>query len=312
MSKATPRLGRGLSALIGPRPRSTLKRDVPESTSTAKPTPETAEQRGTAIRELPLDKIIPNPRQPRLDIDQTGLDRLAGSLSETGVLQPILVRDSGQAGFELVAGERRWRAASMAGMKTIPAIVRELSDGESFELALIENLQREDLRPLERAFAYQQLIDTMDMSVDEVARRMSESRANVVNYLRLLKLSDEIRDMISAGELAMGQARAIAGIDNPQRQLALARLAVRRNLSVRQVEILAKRDDTPTSVSSEPRRAADAHISDVEQSFTKALGLPVRLQQGRKKNSGRVIIRYNSLEEFDRLAERIAGGSVTE
>ena len=312
MSKTTPRLGKGLSALIGPRATGPFKYRLPQSAGTPAPTSDPLVPPGTAISELPLDRIRPNPRQPRLNIDQTDLEQLADSLRQTGLLQPVLVRPVGDDQFELVAGERRWRAAAIAEFKTIPAIVRDLTDNESFELALIENLQREDLGPLERANAYQQLIDTLDITVDELARRLAESRANVLNYMRLLKLTEQVQDMITSGQLAMGQARALAGIANPQRQLALARLAARRNLSVRQVELLARQADDSSDRAPRPSHTVDAHLSDVEQSLSKALGLPVTLHPGKKKNSGRVVIRYNSLEEFDRVADKIAGHSLTE
>jgi ParB family chromosome partitioning protein len=221
------------------------------------------------------------------------------------VLQPVLLRRGDDGMFELVAGERRWRAAEIAGLDSIPAIVREFSDAQSFETALIENLQREDLAPLERARAYQQLVDTYGSSVEDIAQRLGESRSNVVNYLRLLALSNEIQELISTGDLGMGQARAIAGISNPQQQLAIARLAIRRNLSVRQVETLAKRTPAGQASTARAQRAIDPHLADVEQALSKAVGLPVKLFPGKKKNSGRVVIRYDSLEEFDRIAETI-------
>jgi len=312
MSKATPRLGKGLSALVAPRPASPFKhRPSVSATSASHPFGPSPTQ-ATVIHQLPLDRIRPNPNQPRLNIEHTALDQLADSLRQTGILQPVLVRSVGDDQFELIAGERRWRAAQIAQLPTIPAIIRELNQTESFELALIENLQREDLAPLERATAYQHLIDNAGATVEALATRLGESRANVVNYLRLLKLDREVQDMLSAGELAMGQARAIAGISNPQRQLALARLAVRRNLSVRQVERLAKEPSEHQEPPARASRAIDAHFSDLEQAMSKALGLHVSLHPGKRKNSGRVVIRYSSLEEFDRIAEKIGGDALME
>ena len=233
MPKSTPRLGKGLSALISPRAAAPFHhRSNPLAM-------EVARADGLLLREISIHNIDPNPNQPRQRHDESALHELAASIREKGVLQPILVRSSGATKFELVAGERRWRAAQIAGLTTIPVIVRELSDVEAFETALIENLQREDLAPLERATAYQQLVDTLGVGIDAVAARLGESRANVSNYLRLLKLREEVQAMVADGRLGMGQARAIAGINNPQRQLAVARLAVRRNLSARQVETLA-------------------------------------------------------------------------
>jgi ParB family chromosome partitioning protein len=312
MPKATPRLGKGLSALVGPRPASPFKHRPPSPTTVAGHPSASPRTEATIIHELPLDRIRPNPNQPRLNVERTALDQLANSIRQTGILQPVLVRSVGHEEFELIAGERRWRAAQIAELPTIPAIIRELNQTESFELALIENLQREDLAPLERATAYQQLIDSAGLSVEALATRLGESRANIANYLRLLRLDREVQDMLNAGELAMGQARAIAGVSNPQQQLALARLAVRRNLSVRQVERLAREPSEPQQPASRPPRPMDGHLSDVEQAMTKALGLHVTLHPGKRKNSGRVVIRYSSLEEFDRIAEKIGGRALME
>jgi ParB family chromosome partitioning protein len=264
------------------------------------------------LRKVRLENIRPNPHQPRSILDESTLAHLAASIRSAGVLQPVLLRALGDGTFQLVAGERRWRAAQLAGLEAIPAIIHEANDARAVELALIENLQREDLGPLERATAYQQLIDTTGATVDDLAKRLGESRAGIANYLRLLKLSDPVCELINAGRLAMGQARAIAGISNPQRQLAVALLAVRRNLSVRQVETLAKDDRGAADAGRPTRPAAPTHINDVEQAFRKALGLTVNVLPGKKKNSGRLVIRYNSLEEFDRISEQLGVRSATE
>ncbi len=312
MAKPPPRLGKGLSALIGPRAGAPFHQRATTLQGTTTSPPPSTPLGGPSLRQIPLDQIRPNPRQPRASLDQTALNHFADSIRHAGILQPILVRTLSDGVYELVAGERRWRAAALAGLKTVPAIVRELTDAESFESALTENLQREDLGPLERASAYQQLVDTFALTIDLVATRLGESRANVSNYLRILRLSDEIRELIATGQLGMGQARAVAGIDNPQRQLAVARLAARRNLSVRQVETLAKQKGLAHAAAPGLPRPRDAHLADVEQALRKALGLTVTLHAGRKKNSGRVIIRYDSLDEFDRIAERICGHRLME
>ena len=329
MAKSAPRLGKGLSALIGPRTsgpfRSRLDGDGTTDEATANAAPgasgpgtssaagedvsaQVNRPAGADLRELPIDQVHPNPNQPRTVIDDDALAELAESVRQSGVLQPVIVRPLDAGGYEIVAGERRWRAAKLAERDVIPAIVRKLTDAEAFEIALIENLQREDLGPLERATAYQQLIDTLDVSADEVAARLGESRSNVANYLRLLNLQAEVRELVGNGSLGMGQARAIAGIRNPQRQLAIARLAVRRNLAVRQVELLAKEPERGGSSSDgSSRESRDGHVSDIEQALSKGLGLPVALQPGKKKNSGRIVIKYNSLEEFDIVAEKLGG-----
>ncbi len=307
MSKSTPRLGKGLSALIGSRTTAAAAGDLPSTAITGGP-PQAA-QPGERLAQIPIDELEPNPYQPRSRFDENSLAELAASVRQSGLLQPVLVRRGEGGRFQIVAGERRWRAARLAGLEAVPAIVREVGDAEALELALIENLQREDLDPLERAAAYQQLVDKAGLTIEQVAQRLGQSRANVSNYLRLLKLGDEIREMISAGQLGMGQARALVGVSNPQRQLAIARMAVRRNLSVRQVEELARRAEQPAASEPQPVSPVKKHLAELEERLSKAVGLPVRLQPGRKKNSGRIVIRYNSLEEFDRIAEMLGADS---
>ena len=307
MSKSTPRLGKGLSALIGSRTTAAAAGDLPSTAITGGP-PQAA-QPGERLAQIPIDELEPNPYQPRSRFDENSLAELAASVRQSGLLQPVLVRRGEGGRFQIVAGERRWRAARLAGLEAVPAIVREVGDAEALELALIENVQREDLDPLERAAAYQQLVDKAGLTIEQVAQRLGQSRANVSNYLRLLKLGDEIREMISAGQLGMGQARALVGVSNPQRQLAIARMAVRRNLSVRQVEELARRAEQPAASEPQPVSPVKKHLAELEERLSKAVGLPVRLQPGRKKNSGRIVIRYNSLEEFDRIAEMLGADS---
>jgi ParB family chromosome partitioning protein len=301
MKKTPNRLGRGLSALI------TAHADPPQVTT----------DRSTQLKQLPVDAISPNPRQPRTAFNETSLSELTDSIRTSGIIQPVVVRMKGEDKYELVAGERRWRAAKAAGLFTLPAIVRELSDSEAFSTALVENLQREDLGALERAAAYQHYLESFGGTIEDLATRLSESRANISNYLRLLQLRPEICYMLGTGELGMGQARAIAGIDDPQRQLAIARMAARRNLSVRQVEALARtpsdgRQGEPTANDPTERDPYRLHLSHIEQALCKAIGLRVRLRHGKKKSSGRVIIFFDSLDEFDRIAERLGGNSSLE
>jgi ParB family chromosome partitioning protein len=296
MPRSTSRLGKGLNALISSR--EPMERTIP-------PAPD-----ASGIRELPVDKISPNPRQPRSDFDSASLNELAESIRTTGLLQPIIVRKR-DAGWELVAGERRWRAARIAGLASIPAIVREASDAEALELALVENLQREDLGPLERAGAYQHYLEAFGGTVEKLSQRLGESRANISNYLRLLKLHGLVADMLAKGELGMGQARAIASIEDAPQQVLLAKRAVRRNLSVREVEALAREFlEGKRHPGLPPRPAADQqarHFSEVAKALTQKLGLRVKLQAGRRRNSGRVIITFSNLDEFDRIADRLGG-----
>lgn len=316
MSKPAPRLGRGLSALIGPRTTSTLKDGAVAPVASAPPSvPADRDQQMPAasvpagsVQLVPIDQIQRNPYQPRTEFDAAALDELAASIRQSGILQPVLVREF-EGRFQLVAGERRWRAAKLAGLQVVPAIVKALSESETMEIALVENLQREDLGPLERATAYQQYLNTFGVSADVLAGKLGESRANVANYLRLLKLAPEVRAMLATEELSMGHARALLSVNDPQKQLALAKVVQRRNLSVRQIEELAK---SPAEVESESHagrseRAIDKHLDDVARALSKAIGLRVSVVPGRGKNVGRVVLHYQSLEEFDRVAERISG-----
>ncbi|HOO17650.1 MAG: ParB/RepB/Spo0J family partition protein [Phycisphaerae bacterium] len=292
MSKPTARLGKGLSALITPR--------APVS----QPTVARGSEPATTIS---VEAIRPNPRQPRKDFDDAAITQLANSIRTKGVLQPVIVRPAPDGGYELVAGERRLRAAKLAGLTQVPAIVRDVSDADSVEIALIENLQREDLNPLERAAAYRQYLDTFKSTVEELASRLGESRPNISNYLRLLDLAEPVRKLLASGELSMGHARAIASIENPERQLALAMLCIRRNLSVRQLEVLARQQTNTVTKVAERVPLQNRHIAEVEQALARGLGLPVKLRPGRKKNSGRVVITYRNLDEFDLIANKIGG-----
>lgn len=264
------------------------------------------------VRSLPIDAVIPNRNQPRSAFDDARIAELADSIRANGVIQPIVVRPGLDGRYELIAGERRWRAARAAEQVTVPAIVREASDAEALELALVENLQRQDLNAIERATAYQSYIDAFGASPDQLAKRLGESRANVANYLRLLGLTGDVRAMIERGELGMGQARALAGVADSQRQLAIAKMAVRRNLSVRQVESLVKQGDSPAASAPAAAARIDAHLADVQRSLSKAVGMPVSLHPGKRKNSGRIVIRYANLGEFDRIAERLSGDASLE
>ncbi len=293
MSNPAPRLGRGLGALIGSAAAQAAIAPLHAGAAHA--------------NQVPIDKIVPNRLQPRATFVEESLGELAESIRTTGVLQPILVRGGPDGQFELIAGERRWRAAKLAGLTEIPAVIRSASDREALQLALIENLQREDLGPLERAAAYQKYIDAFGASADDLAAVLSESRSNVVNYLRLLRLQPEVAFMLGRGELAMGHARALAGIEDQQRQLALARLAARRNLSVRQVEALVREPESLGESTHKPTAAPDRHMLDVESALAKALGVRVKLRGGKRKNSGRIVIQYGSLDEFERIVERLGG-----
>jgi ParB family chromosome partitioning protein len=311
MSKTNARLGKGLNALIGPRrakaPAALIGADAPVEAASVG-----AVGAVGAVKSLPIDAVIPNRHQPRSQFDDARIAELAASIKTSGVIQPIVVRPGPDGQYELIAGERRWRAARLAEQATVPAIVRKASDTEALELALVENLQREDLNAIERAVAYQRYTEAFGASPEQLATRLGESRANVVNYMRLLSLAADVRTLIENGDLGMGQARALAGVADRQRQLAIAKLAVRRNLSVRQVEGLVKQGGPSEGTRTESASRVDANLAQVQRSLSKSIGLPVTLHAGKRKNSGRIVIRYASLEEFDRIAERLSGDATLE
>lgn len=275
-------LGRGLGALLSsPGPASS------------------AEAPGAATIELPIDAIAPNPQQPRKDFDDKALQDLAASLRQSGVLQPVVVRRLGD-GYQLIVGERRWRAAKLAGITRIPAVIREVSDAQSLELALVENLLREDLNPMEEAEAYQRLLAEFGWTQEELAQRVARDRSSVANCLRLLKLPELIQADLRAGRLTMGHARALLSLDSPAEQLRLREEILAHSWSVRTTEhgVQAKR---ARPVRRQLRRSPE--LAAVEDALRVALATRVRLVGSER--TGRIEIAYSSREELDRLAELI-------
>jgi ParB family transcriptional regulator, chromosome partitioning protein len=276
-------LGRGLDALI----------------------PGATEERG--VLDVPLDRIERNPDQPRTSFDETLLGELAASIAVHGVLQPIIVRTRADGTYELVAGERRLRAARMAGLETIPAILREpAADESSLELALIENLQRTDLNPIEAALAYRELIDRFGMTHEAVARQVGKSRVAVSNALRLLDLAPETRQAITDGRLSEGHGRALAAITLPELQRAVLQVVLERGLSVRQTEELVrrKREETPAL---RDRRPLSPDLADLEAQLRGILATKVGIV--RTRTGGRLVIDFYSDEELDRLYSIITRGA---
>jgi len=276
-------LGRGLAALIPQRA-----------------------QPGSGPLEIPLDRIAGNPQQPRIRMDDDALLTLAASIREHGVIQPVLVTETID-GYQLVAGERRVRAARMAGLDRIPAVVRQLADREQLELALVENLQREDLDPIEAARAYRQLIDDYAFSQEDLAARVGRARSTVANTLRLLELHPAVQAAVADGRLTEGHARAIGGLE-PEAQPRLVATIVDDDLSVRQTEELVRRLKTPRPDPSatQPSRAADPELERVEEDLRRALGTKVRMARSRR--GGRIVIEFYSDEELSRLYDRLVGG----
>ncbi len=293
------RLGRGLDAL--------LSKPVAETSAVTGEAHEEAE--GDGLRQIPVDLFQRGQYQPRVDIRQDTLEDLASSIKAQGVVQPIVARPiegRGRIKYEIVAGERRWRAAQMAGLEEIPAVVREIPDEAAIAMALIENIQRENLNPLEEARALDRLIREFDLTHAEAADAVGRSRAAVSNLLRLRDLSDKVKPMLESRELEMGHARALLGISDAMQQFDAARQVVRKGLSVRETERLVKRM-LETASGKKPSKPADSGSADIrrlETEMTDKIGAKVRIQHS-KKGSGKVVISYNSLDELDGVLKHI-------
>ena len=287
MNEKPSRLGRGLAALIGDM--STL-----DGARFA--------ESGTGSRRLPIDFLIANRANPRREFDQSQLDELANSIREKGVMQPLLVRPTTDPNqFEIIAGERRWRASQLAGLSEVPVLIREVDDKEALELAIIENVQRVDLNPLEEAMGYGQLIEQFDYTQQDLAQVIGKSRSHVANTLRLLKLPDDVRSMLSRGELTAGHARTLITADDPA---TLAKRIIDGGLSVREAEQLSQQQ------AAVPRRkpapgSKDADTMALEKRLSDILGLHVAIDH--KEQGGRLEIRYRTLEQLDGICAKLTG-----
>lgn len=277
-------LGKGLSALI----------------------PELEDVVGSEIIEVELDRIKPNRFQARQDFDEAKLEELAASIREHGVVQPVILRRlPGEAYYELVAGERRWRASKIAGLTTVPAVVKELDDEEVLEIGLIENLQREDLNPMEEAYAYHQLISQFGFTQEQLAERLGKSRPQIANTLRLLQLDPSVQKMVREGRLSFGHARALLGIEEKGRQAVLAKKVADDGLNVRQVERLVAREvrgggeEHGSGKKRVDDRERDPAFEEVERQLREYLGCPVRILGGKKK--GKIEMNYYGLEDLERI-----------
>jgi len=308
MSKDQKRLGRGIASVI-----TADMSQIESHLSMAAPSPGFAPGAAGQVRiaTIPVEHIRPNPRQPRRQFDESSLSRLADSLLRRGALQPIVVRPA-DAGYELVAGERRWRAAKLAGIHTIPAIVRAVNDDELLELALIENLHREDLNPVERAHAYRALHVEHGLSHEQIGERMGDDRATITNYIRLLDLHPEVLQLVSAGALSMGHARATLGIKDQKNQISFVKRVLSQNWSVRRTEAEVGRLRSAASPASEGhRQKMRPAVADMVQRLTAAVGARVSIREGRKRHSGRITIEYYSLDDFDRICAMLGAGDET-
>ena len=295
-------LGKGLRSLIPAAPVRPSPAPAPVGAESA-PGPA-----GERLQMLDLDLIRPNPRQPRQDFDETGLEALAGSLKEDGVLQPIVVRPAGSGRFEIVAGERRWRAAQRAGLLKVPAMVRDVPEDRRLELALIENLQREELNPIEEAQAYRALLDEFGWTQAELAAKVGKQRATVANSVRLLGLPRPVQDRVRAGAISMGHARALAAVEDAALQTEIAGRIEREGLSVRQVEQLVQRRAAVKPVDVPARAVArDPNVIAAEETLQRTLGTRVRILERAK--GGTIVVTYHGHEELMRLYDVLAKSS---
>ncbi len=305
MTQKKPSLGRGLDALLG---QVAARRPAAAAPVT------TAGSAGEELRELPLDQLQRGQYQPRVDMRPESLEDLAASIKAQGVVQPIIVRPiempgSGTAAqrYEIIAGERRWRAAQIAGLATIPAVVRRVADSAAIAMALIENIQREDLNPLEEARALDRLIREFGITHQQAADAVGRSRAAVSNLLRLLELSPAVAERVDRREIEMGHARALLGLSNPRQQAEVAELVVKKSLSVRETEALIRRMNNPPSKDGSGDRnptAADPNVSQLQEDLADKLGARVLIQHG-ANGKGKLVVAYNSLEELDGILGHI-------
>jgi ParB family chromosome partitioning protein len=302
-------LGRGLEALLGPIKYnvSAIRPPAPEQETAPKFPPD--KELSESLKEISLNSISPNPYQARTAWNEKELEELAESIKANGIIQPIIVRSAGP-GYELIAGERRFRAAQLASLTTIPALVRQATDEQMLELALVENIHRVNLNPIERAKAYQNYLSTFCLTQAEAAGRLGEDRSVIANYLRLLDLPDEIKQMLSDGRLTMGHARAILALPTDELRRKLANRALAGRLSVREVEKLVRKYLINTNQVTNPVRSKPAHIQDLESNLSRQLGTKVSIETRKNGQRGRIIIEFYSLDEFDSITERLGLASI--
>ncbi len=285
-------LGKGLEALFG-------NAEIDTKEISIEPTEDTKAQ---GISFVDINNIKPNENQPRKSFDEEKLEELATSIKEHGLIQPVILRKA-EIGYEIVAGERRWRACRKAGLKEIPCIVKELTDEQNMLMAIIENMQREDLNPIEEAEGLNQMIVSFGMTQEQVSKSVGKSRPYITNALRLLKLPEAVKNFVSEGKLTTGHARAIAGIGDPEKQLELAKLVLEKNLSVRELEKLIKENYVQKKKNSRKKIEKSADVIRVEEDLKQIMGTKVNLTQKGKK--GKIEIEYYNKEDLERLIEML-------
>jgi ParB family chromosome partitioning protein len=304
-------LGRGLSALLpgGPLPAVGAVGDA-----RPQPAPHTVEHTGYTAPPPPrsrtyfaagIEELYPSPEQPRRRFDEAKLAELAESMKAHGVIVPLVVRPRPDGGYFLIAGERRWRAAQRAGLHEVPVVVQEVAEGTALERALVENLQRADLGPLEEAAAFQRLVDEFGLTQEAIAERIGKDRSTIANSIRLLKLPPPVRQLVEDDRLSMGHARALLALDEPAEIERAARQVVDRQLSVRATEALVKKAKQPEDRRPPPRPEKSASVRDLEERLTRAVGGPVVITEDEPGKAGRIEIRYMNLDHLERLLDRL-------
>ncbi|MCB9799837.1 MAG: ParB/RepB/Spo0J family partition protein [Candidatus Omnitrophica bacterium] len=302
-------LGKGLSALI---PDTYVKKQEPAKTTQVQNPPAVTEsgatpkqpQQNQAFRIVDIDQVKPNRDQVRREFDPAGIDELAASIKEKGILQPVVVKGQGLDQYEIICGERRFRAAKLCGLSQIPIVIKDIADNEFLEWALIENIQRQDLNVLEEAEAFRRLVEERMLSQEQVAQKVGKSRSAVTNTLRLLQLPQEVRNLIEDGFLQAGHARALLSLVSPEHQRHLAKRIVKENLSVRQVEAMVNQS-LSRKRNAKRARNLTPEIVDLEERLSRHFGTHVKLYPKKSQNQGRLEIQYFSLDDLDRILERM-------
>ncbi|MFD2616572.1 ParB/RepB/Spo0J family partition protein [Terrilactibacillus laevilacticus] len=261
-----------------------------------------------SVQDISINDIRPNPYQPRKNFDESSLQDLKNSIAEHGIIQPIIVR-KGLKGYDIVAGERRYRAAIEAKLKTIPAIIKELSDKQMMEIALIENLQREDLNPIEEAIAYKKLMEGLEITQEELAKKVGKSRPHITNHLRLLQLNKPVQSLIAEGKLSMGQGRTLLGLKNKKKLPLLVEKVIKENMNVRQLEELIQKlnNHVPRETSRKMAMKLDPMLREKVTVLRERFGTPVLIKQAKNKDKGKIEIEYYSQDDLSRLIELLEG-----
>lgn len=258
-------------------------------------------EKGDEVVHIDIEKILPNKYQPRKVFRDEALKDLSSSIKEKGVLQPVIVSRVGDGTFRLIAGERRWRAANLAGLKKIPALIKDVSSQDAIEIALIENIQREELNPIETAEAFNRLVRDFHLTQEALSQRVGKDRATIANYLRILKLPDEIKSLINGNSLSLGHAKALLSLEVKQKQVETAREIIKKGMSVREAEALCKKKSESPKSKARKKKDKLPEVADLEDRLTRSLGTKVRIQH--KDKRGKIEIEYYSLDELDRLLE---------